>query len=161
MATPAVPIEDDGLFNKVNHRAVSYFRVASPEQFRLFPTIDEATRDTLRNVMGDAMAAGMSIKQVASEIAKVRNVSAEQALLIANTEIANAQSAGALKGYNEAVTNGVKLKKVWLASPDCCDTCRDNAAAGPIVIDKSFPSGNMTPLAHIGCRCALGCSLVD
>ena len=61
----------------------------------------------------------------------------------------------AQESYQAAADAGVPVKKRWLAEADCCDVCSKNAAAGPIDLDDTFPSGDDTPPGHPNCRCSL------
>jgi hypothetical protein len=46
----------------------------------------------------------------------------------------------------------VYLKR-WVTNGDPCPTCDENALAGYIGMDESFPSGDDEPEAHPNCRC--------
>jgi DivIVA domain-containing protein len=44
----------------------------------------------------------------------------------------------------------------WLVDDDGhCPDCDDNALAGPIAKGETFPTGQLHPPAHLGCRCLL------
>ena len=78
----------------------------------------------------------------------------ERALLIARTEISDALSEGNLQSWK---ASGVVEGKEWVLGsehgvPDICD---ENAAAGVIPIDATFPSGDDRPTAHVQCVCDL------
>jgi hypothetical protein len=66
-------------------------------------------------------------------------------MLIAETEIASANSEGALAGYEEAANEGISVKKSWLILDDACDDCQENADAGAIDLDESSQPGMMLP----------------
>lgn len=46
----------------------------------------------------------------------------------------------------------------WLvdAGSACCGDCADNALAGAVTKGEQFPTGDMHPMAHTGCRCLIG-----
>ncbi len=79
----------------------------------------------------------------------------DRAALIANTEVAGANSGGALVGMKEAQDAGVGMLKEWGVDSDPCPICEENADAGPIPLDEDFPSGDDAPQAHPGCLCVL------
>lgn len=45
----------------------------------------------------------------------------------------------------------------WMVDPNGpeCPDAEDNSLAGSIALGKEFPTGNLHPLAHAGCRCLL------
>ena len=44
----------------------------------------------------------------------------------------------------------------WLVDDDGhCPDCDDNALAGPTAKGETFPTGQLHPPAHPGCRCLL------
>jgi hypothetical protein len=51
-----------------------------------------------------------------------------------------------------AAASGGPLRWV-LTSPNGCSDCDDNALAGAVASDDSFPTGHAYPPAHSGCRC--------
>jgi cell division septum initiation protein DivIVA len=55
-------------------------------------------------------------------------------------------------GVAAASTPGGHLRWV-LTSPNGCSDCDDNALAGAVAVDESFPTGHAYPPAHSGCRC--------
>ena len=52
-------------------------------------------------------------------------------------------------------------KKIWVDEPGACEKCVNNASAGAIGIDESFPSGDDQPTAHNRCRCHLATEFWD
>lgn len=119
-------------------------------------SIDEATRDSLRSTISGYLGQTEPSGSLAEAIENDFAFSEERAQLIAHTEIANANSAGSLAGYERAAASGLEVLKSWSVTDDqCCDACEENEAAGPIALDKPFPSGDMAPLAHPHCRCVL------
>jgi cell division septum initiation protein DivIVA len=55
-------------------------------------------------------------------------------------------------GVAAANSSGGQLRWV-LTSPNGCSDCDDNALAGAVAVDDSFPTGHAYPPAHSGCRC--------
>jgi cell division septum initiation protein DivIVA len=55
-------------------------------------------------------------------------------------------------GVAAASSPGGHLRWV-LTSPNGCSDCDDNALAGAVAVDESFPTGHAYPPAHSGCRC--------
>ena len=55
-------------------------------------------------------------------------------------------------GITAASLPGGHLRWV-LTSPNDCSDCDDNALAGAVAVDESFPTGHAYPPAHSGCRC--------
>lgn len=60
-----------------------------------------------------------------------------------------------LKDAQDLQSAGLEIEKSWSACSDGCDICKRNEAASWIPLDRPFPSGHQTPLAHDGCRCDL------
>lgn len=118
--------------------------------------IDDATRDSLQTLITDWLEEAKPMPDLADAIEADYAFSERRARLIADTEIANANSAGALAGYKASEAAGNTIFKVWSVTDDqCCDDCEDNEAEGPIPLDEPFPSGDDAPLAHPNCRCVL------
>jgi cell division septum initiation protein DivIVA len=55
-------------------------------------------------------------------------------------------------GVAAATAAGGTLRWVLTSSTGCSD-CDDNALAGAVAVDDSFPTGHAYPPAHSGCRC--------
>lgn len=117
--------------------------------------ISDATRDMLRVTITAGIEDNLSAEDIASGIEEAYAFSEERASLIAMTEVATANSQGALAGYEEAQRDGISVKKSWLILEDACDDCQENEDAGPIELDDQFPSGDDAPPAHPNCRCVL------
>lgn len=113
----------------------------------------DTTRTMLRRSLADALARGLTPDELAGELMEDYAFSDVRALLIAETEIAMANSHGQLAGYAAA---GLKQKR-WLLSNDegVCPVCEANAAKGWIGIGDNFPGGVQAPLQHPNCRCAI------
>ena len=156
-------------FNRVNEAASRYARERSAEMvgkkwvdtghgFELVDNpnasrvITDQTRDTLRRLTDDAFQKGMTPDELRQAILDATEFSPARAKLIADTELADAQSFGTLREWDES---GVVEKKGWLLSGNHAvdDDCDTNADAGEIALNEKFPSGVMTAPAHPGCDC--------
>lgn len=149
----------DDMFGVVNQKAV---KAASKQAAELISQIDESTREALRGLIADGLAAGNTIDEIANAVGKMtvngnQAFGADRAQLIANTEVADANSQGALEGAKVARDNGVALKKFWLPGADPCEEiCQPNVDQGSIDLDDDFDSGDDAPPGHPRCECALG-----
>lgn len=98
---------------------------------------------------------GDSVDTLARDLRDILD-DASRARLVAVTEIARAVSVASLDSYR---ANGVPGKE-WLIASGACAICQDNADAGVIPLDASFPSGDDSPPGHPTCRCAPAPGLV-
>ncbi len=59
------------------------------------------------------------------------------------------------RGFFAGVKPGTQV--CWMVDPNGpeCPDAEDNSLAGGIALGKEFPTGNLHPLAHAGCRCLL------
>lgn len=138
----------------MNDRAVAW---ANSHAADLVTQIDEATRNELNRVITTGIESGLDVGQIADSIHAMDAFSDKRASLIAETEIAGAESQGALEGLRElAATTDLTIQKTWVVTDEACDDCQDNEDEGPIDLDDDFPSGDDAPPAHPNCRCALG-----
>lgn len=120
-------------------------------------TIQEGTRDIVRDVVSAGLRDGLSADEIVQKMVD-RGFSEDRAQLIAETEIGNANSGGTLEAYRGAAEMGVSVKKMWQTVGDDDvdeDICQKNEDQGPIPIDEPFQSGHMAPLGHPRCRCTL------
>ena len=80
--------------------------------------------------------------------------SGERARMIARTEVARADSYGALIGWAES---GVVNGKFWLTAEDdrVSKYCTHNQLVGPVPLDWDYGSGVLAPPQHPNCRCTL------
>jgi hypothetical protein len=148
----------DDIFDQINERSAAW---AEDRAAEMVSSIDETTRDAVRDAVADGLAEGLTAEEIADRIEGIGDAGGmtafgdQRAALIANTEIANANSAGALEGYKQARDGGVNVMKEWLTDDDPCDVCQENADAGAIDLDEDFPSGDAAPSAHPRCLCAV------
>lgn len=148
----------DDLFDQINARAIAW---ADQHVADLVAQIDETTRDEVRSAVENGLAAGMSTDEIAESISDIGAFSDMRSALIANTEVANANSAGALVGYKTARDAGVDVRKEWLVDDEPCDICQGNADDGAIDLDEEFSSGDDAPSAHPHCLCSLSPVVVE
>ena len=147
------------LVNRVNERAVAWAKTHAADLVGQSDdpiwALTDTTRDMIRSTIATGMADNLSAEDIADQLEEAYAFSSERAGLIAMTEIAQANSEGALDGYREAAGIGVKVRKSWLMLEDACAICQENADDGPIELEEEFSSGDMTPPGHPNCRCVL------
>lgn len=162
-ALATVGINDTGITDQVHQDALDYAEVRAAELVgKTYDgdllidnpnaewSITESTRDMLRSTVTQAVQEGWSSDRLAAAIEDGDAFSADRAATIARTELAFANSRGAMEGYR---ASGVVEKKVWLLGEEACDECQGNADAGEIPLDDAFPSGDDAPPAHPRCVC--------
>ena len=109
--------------------------LAGPLRDRLARILDDAE---------DAATAGESMR------AAYRQCKVQQIEESARHHVLTAFGVGAFA----ATAEGAVLQ--WLVDDDGhCPDCDDNALAGPTVKGEPFPTGQLHPPAHPGCRCLL------
>jgi hypothetical protein len=60
----------------------------------------------------------------------------------------------ATQAFSAGVTAaGADGKLRWVVTNEGCSDCADNALAGAVSVNESFPTGHIHPPAHSGCRC--------
>lgn len=148
----------DSLFEQLNQRALEW---AQDNAADLVSGVTETTRDVVRQAIVKGLDGNLSTADIAKSIESLTAFSDDRAKLIAETEIAGANSEGALQGYIAASDAGVNLKKQWLLGADPCDVCQTNAAAGPIDLQEPFPSGDMATPGHPHCKCSIAPVVYD
>jgi hypothetical protein len=125
-------------------------------------TITEGTRDMVREILSAGLADNIGGDSIVENLQASNIFSTARADLIARTEIARANSFGALNGYKAAQSVGVVVRKSWMtAEDDLVDEiiCAPNSDQGPIDLDDQFLSGDDAPPGHPNCRCALAASV--
>jgi len=147
------------LVDQVNDRSVSWARqhaadLAGINEDSPF-ALDATTREMLRATIAGGIEQNLSAEAISDAIEDAYAFSEDRADLIAMTEIAAANSYGALAGYEEAAAIGVSVRKSWLMLEDACPICQENADAGVIDLDEEFPSGDLAPPGHPNCRCVI------
>lgn len=116
--------------------------------------ITDRVRQVLRQLTQEALSEGISCQTLAERIVTHEAFSPARALMIARTEMAKADVAGAMEGYR--LSKVVEAKR-WLTASDEkvsaeCEACE---AAGNIPLDANFPSGVDAPPNHPNCRCTV------
>jgi SPP1 gp7 family putative phage head morphogenesis protein len=156
-------------FDVVNEAAVAWAKDRSAELVgmkyvdgELVPnpraewSIEETTRDTIRDLVAQATEEGWSMDDLASRIASDAAFSDERAMTIARTESATADVQGNMTAYREARDQiGVVVMKEWITAGDdlVSEDCAGNGEQGPIDLDDEFQSGASAPPEHPNCRC--------
>ena len=157
--TAGVELGDEGeIFDQINTRAVEW---ADEHAGDLVSGVNATTRDAVRQEVAAGLANGENYKQIIARVEGLGAFSDDRANLIGETEIANANSAGALNGLFQARGNGVDVKKGWLTAGGLervCPICVANEAVGPLELEEPFPSGDQHSPAHP--RCLPGDALV-
>jgi hypothetical protein len=110
------------------------------------------TSDVTARETGGPVPVTNSVQSLARQLETLLDNPAD-AVPLAHTLIALAQSAAAIAGY---LRSGVRHVE-WSSAQDgkVCAGCNANAAAGPVPIGEQFPSGTVMPPGCQGCRCAL------
>ena len=147
------------LVDQVNERSVSWARQHAADLAGINEdspyALDQTTRDMLRATIAGGIEENLSAEEIGDRIEDAYAFSEERADLIAMTEVAAANSYGALAGYEEAEAMGITVRKSWLMLEDACPICQENADVGPIDLSEEFPSGDLAPPGHPNCRCVL------
>lgn len=116
--------------------------------------IDQSTRDSLQSYVEAAIEQGDSSQELADRIENSFSFSSERAIMVARTEIAKADSQGAIVGWQ---STGMVKAKSWLSAgdDDVSDDCAANEAAGVVPLDYDYGDGVIAPPQHPNCRCTL------
>lgn len=104
------------------------------------------------NALAAALAKGSTAGDTAAQLAaRLRAVLLDGAWarMVALTELVRSSGAAATAAYQAA---GVE-QRWWNTEEDACDICLDNAAAGPVAINGTWPDGSDDVPAHSSCRC--------
>lgn len=110
--------------------------------------ISDTQINRIADVIASAVREGTPMKDTVARVDEIIH-DAKRAALIATTEFARAEAAARRAFYR---ANHV-AKVAWVAYPDCCVLCRENADASPIPIRDEWPHGD--PPVHPACRCGL------
>jgi len=110
--------------------------------------VNDTTLEEIASRLATGAANGDSVATIADSLEEFFDGSRAEA--IAHTELNRAMSASSLSTYLE---NGIPAKSWMVWQP--CPICAENAAAGVIPVDQSFPSGDKAPPAHPRCRCSI------
>ena len=128
----------------------------------LITGINETTRDTLGQLVSDAIASDSDVDELADRIEESGLFSDYRAEMIARTEINRAQNFGTLAAGREAEFAGMdRLAKVWTLGPDPCPLCEEAAEEGTIDLDDEFGDAGDAPPLHPNCQCELELVVLD
>lgn len=114
--------------------------------------LKKTTRDMIQNEVDAAIEDGATVSELASALRESAGFSEQRAEVIARTEMAKADSQGALASYR--AVPGIAGKS-WLVDDDPCEVCMGNADQGGIALDAMFESGDDAAPAHPNCQCAI------
>ena len=123
------------------------FLVPNPNAFW---QISDTTRDMIQAYVTNAIEEGDSTGELARRLANSFAFSDERAEMIARTEIAKADSEGALIGWK---ATGAVSGKSWLTAEDdrVSDECMANQDAGVVSLNHVYDDGVTAPPQHPNC----------
>lgn len=148
-------------FDAVDHEAYQYIAKDSASRVS---GIDDTTRNRIREILDKGTADKLSYSAIAQNIRDEFSAFAtpapqqhirDRAELVAVTEIRDAHEYSQSLVRQKLKNQGWIIEKAWGISDDeqTCDICKANADAGWISDNDVFPSGDLYPSAHPGCRC--------
>lgn len=116
--------------------------------------ITDTTREMIRLMVAEAVDQGKTTKELAKTLRESFAFSRARAEMIARTEVALADQAGQMLGYEES---GLVKGTEWTTAEDdkVSSDCNLNADAGMVPLGTPYPSGALAPPAHPNCRCAI------
>ncbi len=132
----------------------------------LVRNINNTTRNQIRTIIANGIENHQSYTEVAKQI---RQRFAEMAAAVPQGHIRDRATLIAVDAIGQAYTDstmavasamsetGLAMEKFWQTVDDdrVEAECEANQAQGWIPLDQEFASGDDSPLAHPGCRCAL------
>ena len=174
----AVGDQYGNLLDQVHEEALTYARDRAAEMVGMVrdaegalvanPNAEMAITDTTREQIaalierklspGEPFNLQWSIEDIVDDITGSPLFSRTRAALIAQAEVGMATGNGSLVSLELAAATGLNVKKKWSTSHDekvCLEVCMVNELAGVLPLNLPFPSGDLAPLAHPRCRCAL------
>jgi F like protein len=115
------------------------------------------SRDRLRTLLTEGIESGWSYSRLASRVRVLfADFSRSRALTIARTELGNAYSEATVIVGDSLRAQGLQVEKRWVAvQNEPGEPCRVNANQGWIPMGQVFSSGDVRPLQHPNCKCAL------
>lgn len=167
------------LVNQVFDEALDYARERSAEMVGMTRTtsgdlitnpnaemaITDTTRARIKELVVQALEPGEegfdlkgALEDLKDAITDSPLFNRTRAALIAQAEVGMASGNGSLIALEALALKGFKISKKWSTSHDervCLEDCMPNELVGWISLNSIFPSGDMAPLAHPRCRCAL------
>jgi SPP1 gp7 family putative phage head morphogenesis protein len=139
----------EGVFDLQNQGVIDLLRDRANYVIK---SVDDTTKADLAETISKGVEQGLDWQTVAQQIAdNFDGISSYRAELISRMETGHA--------YNQATAdffdkNGITTK-VWITDANPCEICQENADAGSIAMDDTFPSGDNEPEAHVNCLCVL------
>lgn len=170
---------DYGQLSRIVHTdAIEYARRRSAEMVgmvrdaagKLVPNpnaemaITDTTRERIRELIVEKLSPGApfnlghALEDLKDAVTGGPLFSRNRAALIVQAELGMAHSHGTFVALERSAEMGLNIHKRWSTSKDekvCLDLCVLNELAGDIPLYAVFPSGDLAPLAHPRCRCAL------
>jgi hypothetical protein len=120
--------------------------------------ISDTTRDKIKRVVTEAFEGETKISDVSAKIQQALQddeagiFTEARAMMIAQTEVANAQAGGNFEVWKKS---GLVQTVKWTVSADePCDECAENEDQ-VVDLGDAFNSGDILPPAHPNCRCVL------
>ena len=126
--------------------------------------VNQTTKDRVRSVIANRIAAGSTIAEMQAELQKHSAFSPSRALNIARTETTRSVAAGTQEAYKAAEAEGITVRKQWLSARD--GEVRPEHATldkhAPIAVDAEFKVGGYStmgpgqfgdPSMDCNCRC--------
>ena len=115
-------------------------------------TMSAAVLAALGRVLRDGAVQGLTADQLAAQLAAVL-ADPDLASRLASDAITQASGEAALEEYEQQDV----AESIWADAGDdrVCPLCAANSAQGPVPVGQPFSSGDVSPPAHGGCRCAL------
>lgn len=117
----------------------------------LIQSIASTRMRELGEAISNAVARGEKPEELITRMPKIL-LSEMRADSIARTETMRGISAAAVARYKRMGAT----HKIWELTPRACQICRNNHQDGLIPLDSLYTSGDFSPPAHPGCRCATG-----
>ena len=144
VGAPLAPITD-----QIDAQAVAYAQQRGAE---LITDLAGTTVEDLRDLLGEAVASGMSPADLSDAIESMGSFGEARADTIARTELAFAHVNGNVDGWR--ATGEVDAKQSILGDlHEIDDECDDCANAGTVKLDDDFVPGYDFPPYHPNCVC--------
>lgn len=139
-------------FDVSDPNAIAWAREHAAE---LADGLSETTEEAVRTAIANTLETGDDAWDAVFEAVG----SEARATAIARTEIMTAANEGQRQGWDQAVEAGLlpeDARKVWIATPGCCDLC-DELDETETTLDGEYPDpGGDGPPLHPNCRCTEG-----
>jgi len=116
--------------------------------------VDDTTKKWTAQMIENGLKKNLNAEQIASLIKEeARNMIDYRSGIITETELMTAMNMVEVEVFKR---NHIE-KHLWITAEDerVEDLCLANETAGAIKVGDPFPSGDISPLAHLNCRCYL------